>query len=86
MRVAAVRKKMSDKKSSWVMIAESGGYTRLPGEQTLYVSPPRTTLSLQSSNRHTPSQAYSLQSKSGVVHLTTRRVGSSWDVWRSKLG
>ena len=67
-------KDKSNKKSSWVMLADGGGYTPLPGEQSLYVSPPRTALSLQSSNRHPPSQAYSLQCKSGVVHLTNRRV------------
>jgi hypothetical protein len=56
------------------MLAESGGYTPLPGEQTLYQSPPRTTISIQSSSRHSPSQAYSQQCKSGVVYLTNRRV------------
>ncbi len=56
------------------MLAESGGYTPLPGEQTLYQSPPRTTLSVQSSAQNPPSQAYSQQCKSGVVYLTNRRV------------
>ncbi|KAF2020645.1 hypothetical protein BU24DRAFT_403738 [Aaosphaeria arxii CBS 175.79] len=69
-----MRKSKSNRKSSWVMLTESGGYTPLPGEQSLYVSPPRTTLSLQSSNRNPPSQAYSVQCKSGVVHLTNRRI------------
>ncbi|KAF2799276.1 hypothetical protein K505DRAFT_356756 [Melanomma pulvis-pyrius CBS 109.77] len=69
-----MRKHISNRKASWVMIAESGGYTPLPGEQTLYVSPPRTTLSLQSANRHPPSHAYSQQCKSGVVYLTNRRI------------
>jgi hypothetical protein len=70
----SIRKSVSDRKNSWVMIAETGGYTPLPGEQTLYTSPPRTTLSLQTANRHTPSQSYSQQCKSGVVYLTNRRV------------
>lgn len=56
------------------MLAESGGYTPLPGEQTLYQSPPRTTLSLQTSHRHPPSESYSQQCKSGVVYLTNRRM------------
>ncbi|KAF2116087.1 hypothetical protein BDV96DRAFT_480540, partial [Lophiotrema nucula] len=64
----------ANRKSSWVMLAEQGGYTPLPGEQTLYVSPPRTTLALQSSNRHPPAQSYSQQCKSGVVYLTNRRI------------
>jgi hypothetical protein len=67
-------KTKSNRKNSWVMLAESGGYTPLPGEQTLYQSPPRTTLSLQSSNRQSPGGAYSKQCKSGVVYLTNRRV------------
>ncbi|PVH99030.1 hypothetical protein DM02DRAFT_530052 [Periconia macrospinosa] len=72
-RAFSMPKNKSDKKNSWVMLAEGGGYTPLPGEQTLYQSPPRTTLSLQSSNRNPPSQAFSKQCKSGVVYLTNRR-------------
>lgn len=57
------------------MLADGGGgYTPLPGEQTLYQSPPRTTLSLQTSHRHPPSESYSQQCKSGVVYLTNRRM------------
>ncbi|KAI8935229.1 hypothetical protein NX059_007818 [Plenodomus lindquistii] len=59
---------------NWVMLAESGGYTPLPGEQTLYQSPPRTTLSLQTSHRNTPAESYSQQCKSGVIYLTNRRL------------
>lgn len=69
-----VKKSRTDRKRSWVMIAENGGYTPLPGEQTLYQSPQRTTLSLQTSHRLPPSEAYSQQCKSGVVYLTNRRV------------
>ncbi|KAF2264614.1 hypothetical protein CC78DRAFT_223357 [Lojkania enalia] len=56
------------------MLSEGASYTPLPGEQTLYQSPPRTTLSLQSADKHPPSQAYSQQCKSGVVYLTNRRI------------
>ncbi|KAK7179680.1 ww-domain ligand protein [Paraphaeosphaeria sporulosa] len=56
------------------MLAEGSGYTPLPGETTLYQSPPRTTLSLQSPSRNTPAEAYSLQCKSGVIYLTNRRI------------
>ncbi|KAL6712168.1 hypothetical protein ACN47E_000045 [Coniothyrium glycines] len=60
---------------NWVMLVEGGGgYTPLPGEQTLYQSPPRTTLSLQTSHRYAPSEAYSQQCKSGIVYLTNRRL------------
>ncbi|KAJ8115525.1 hypothetical protein OPT61_g2857 [Boeremia exigua] len=59
---------------NWVMIAENGGYTPLPGETTLYQSPQRTTLSLQTGHRLPPSETYSQQCKSGVVYLTNRRI------------
>lgn len=70
-----MKKNKTDRKRSWVMIAENGGYTPLPGEQTLYQSPQRTTLSLQTGSHKPPSEAYSQQCKSGVVYLTNRRVG-----------
>lgn len=70
------KKKPSNRKNSWVMLAETSGYTPLPGETTLYQSPPRTTLSLQSPSSNTPAEAYSLQCKSGVIYLTNRRVCS----------
>jgi hypothetical protein len=69
-----MNKTKSNRKSSWVMLADNGGYTPLPGEQTLYQSPPRTALSLQTSHRKPPSESYSQQCKSGVVFLTNRRV------------
>ncbi|KAL1591710.1 hypothetical protein SLS60_011709 [Paraconiothyrium brasiliense] len=68
------KKKLSNRKNSWVMLAEGSGYTPLPGETTLYQSPPRTTLSLQSSDKSHPAEAYSQQCKSGVIYLTNRRV------------
>lgn len=67
-------KKRTDRKRSWVMISENGGYTPLPGETTLYQSPQRTTLSLQTGHRLPPAEAYSQQCKNGVVYLTNRRV------------
>ncbi|KAF2866884.1 hypothetical protein BDV95DRAFT_631400 [Massariosphaeria phaeospora] len=74
MSLKSMRGRKANRKNSWVMLADEGGYTPLPGEQTLYVSPPRTTLSLQSKDRNPPSQAYSKQCKSGVVYLTNRRI------------
>lgn len=59
---------------SWVMLDSSTGFTPLPGEQRLYVSPPRTTLSLQSLNKYPGRQPYTIQSPSGAVYLTNRRV------------
>lgn len=69
-----LKKSRADRKRSWVMVSESGGYTPLPGETTLYQSPQRTTLSLQSSHGLPPAEAYSQQCKNGVVYLTNRRV------------
>ena len=59
---------------SWVMLSETEGFTPLPGEQRLYTSPPRTSLSLQSVNKFPGHEPYTIQSSSGCVHLTNRRV------------
>lgn len=56
------------------MLSESGGFTPLPGEKTLYTSPPRTTLSLQSLNKYPGKEPYIIQSSAGCVHLTNRRL------------
>ncbi|KAF2423073.1 hypothetical protein EJ08DRAFT_457947 [Tothia fuscella] len=62
------------RKCSWVMLSESEGFTPLPGEQRLYTSPPRTTLSLQSLNKYPGKQPYTVQSSAGSVFLTNRRI------------
>jgi hypothetical protein len=59
---------------SWVMLSEGEGFTPLPGEQRLYTSPPRTTLSLQTLNKFPGKQPYTIQSSAGCVYLTNRRV------------
>ncbi|OCL07561.1 thiolase [Glonium stellatum] len=59
---------------NWVMLSEGGGFTPLPGEKTLYTSPPRTTLSLQSLNKYPGKEPYIIQSSAGCVHLTNRRL------------
>jgi len=56
------------------MLDPSTGFTPLPGEQRLYISPPRTALSLQSLNKNPGTQPYSIQSSGGTVYLTNRRV------------
>lgn len=56
------------------MLDSATGFTPLPGEQRLYVSPPRTTLSLTSLNRFPGKQPYTIQSPAGSVYLTNRRV------------
>lgn len=56
------------------MLAGTGSYTPLPGEKTLYTSPPRTALCLQSLNKFPGMEPYIIQSSSGWVHLTNRRL------------
>ncbi|KAF2812306.1 ubiquinol-cytochrome c reductase complex 17 kd protein [Mytilinidion resinicola] len=56
------------------MLSEDGaGFTPLPGEKTLYTSPPRTALSLQSLNKN-GAETYSVNSGGGVVFLSNRRL------------
>ncbi|EON66806.1 hypothetical protein W97_06208 [Coniosporium apollinis CBS 100218] len=58
---------------SWVMLSEDG-FTPLPGESTLYKSPNRTTLSLQSLNKFPGKEPFSIYSGAGNVYLTNRRM------------
>ncbi|KAJ9635123.1 hypothetical protein H2199_008609 [Coniosporium tulheliwenetii] len=58
---------------SWVMLSEDG-FTPLPGESTLYKSPNRTTLSLQSLNKFPGKEPFSIYSGAGNVYLTNRRL------------
>ncbi|KAL2350182.1 hypothetical protein BJ546DRAFT_491371 [Cryomyces antarcticus] len=59
---------------NWVMLSDSEGFTPLPGEQKLYTSPPRTSLSLHTLNKFPGKEPFSVQSSTGCVHLTNRRI------------
>ncbi|KAK8174094.1 hypothetical protein IWX90DRAFT_428779 [Phyllosticta citrichinensis] len=59
---------------NWVMLAEPDGFALLPGEQRLWKSSPRTTLSLQSKNKFPGNEPFSLSSSAGTVYLTNQRV------------
>ncbi|TKA64288.1 hypothetical protein B0A55_10350 [Friedmanniomyces simplex] len=64
--------------SSWVMLSPSTKppFTPLPGEQTLFASPPRIGFSL-STPAHYPGkqqQPFSLAHSSGILYLTNRRI------------
>ncbi|KAF2842077.1 hypothetical protein M501DRAFT_998313 [Patellaria atrata CBS 101060] len=61
------------RKTSWVMLEENG-FVPLPGEQPIYTSPPRTSLSLHSLNKYPGKEPFSLQSSAGVIYLTNRRI------------
>lgn len=54
--------------------SKSGTFSPLPSETTLYTSPPRTSLSINSLNKYPGSQPYTLASASGTLCLTNRRV------------
>jgi len=57
------------------MLNDREGFVSLPGEQRLFTSPPRTSITLESLNK-SPSapQPFSLSCADGKVYLTTRRV------------
>ncbi|KAI9806128.1 MAG: hypothetical protein M1833_004535 [Piccolia ochrophora] len=59
---------------NWVMLHDTEGFVRLPGERTLYTSPPRTSLSLSTPNTYPGSQPFSASSSAGCVHLTNQRI------------
>ncbi|KAI9884170.1 MAG: ubiquinol--cytochrome-c reductase subunit 6 [Watsoniomyces obsoletus] len=59
---------------NWVMLSDTEGFVRLPGERILYSSPPRTTLALQSSNSPSGAPPVSLSSSSGHAFLTNQRI------------
>src|ERR1700760_2717329 len=61
---------------SWVMLSDDKrSFTPLVGEQQLYCSPPRTTLSVNTKyTSGTESDNFSVDSGAGVVFLTNRRV------------
>ncbi|KAF2754730.1 hypothetical protein EJ05DRAFT_131527 [Pseudovirgaria hyperparasitica] len=59
---------------NWVMLSDAQNFTPLPNEETLYKSPPRTTLSLQTLNKYPGREPFHVTSSSGTIHLTNRRV------------
>lgn len=56
------------------MLSDPDGFTLLDGEQRLWKSPPRTTMSLESAIKYPGKQPFALSASSGCVHLTNRRV------------
>jgi hypothetical protein len=73
-RRSSLLQRISAYTDSWVMRSDEGGFTPLPGEQRIYTSPPRTAFLLQTLDKTTGRDGYSLSSGAGVVHLTNRRV------------
>ncbi|KAL2215839.1 hypothetical protein M432DRAFT_624672 [Thermoascus aurantiacus ATCC 26904] len=60
--------------SSWVMLHEREGFVRLPNEQLIYTSPPRTSISLQPPSQYSGRVSFSIQSSAGIVYLTNQRI------------
>jgi len=70
----AQEKKLKPRKS-WVMTNPgSEGFIKLPNEQLLFTSPPRTSLQLSTINTFPGTQPYSAKSDGGVVYITNQRV------------
>ncbi|KAI9757797.1 MAG: hypothetical protein M1815_006100 [Lichina confinis] len=59
---------------NWVMLSDTEGFVRLPGERILYTSPPRTALSLQSPQASPGVQPLSISSNAGTAYLTNQRI------------
>jgi hypothetical protein len=63
------------KSKSWVMTTPgSEGFIKLPNEQILYTSPPRTSIQISTPNTYPAAQPYSAKSDSGIVYVTNQRV------------
>ena len=70
--ILAQEKKLKTK--SWVMTTPgSEGFIKLPNEQILYTSPPRTSIQLSTPNTYPAANPYSAKSDSGVVYVTNQR-------------
>lgn len=60
---------------SWVMTsANEAAFVKLPNERILYTSPPRTSLSLSSTNSFPGTQPWAVKSSDGTVYITNQRV------------
>ncbi|KAL2000413.1 hypothetical protein VTN02DRAFT_3097 [Thermoascus thermophilus] len=56
------------------MLHERDGFVRLPNEQLIYTSPPRTSLSLQPPSQYSSRASFSIQSSAGIIYLTNQRI------------
>jgi WW domain-binding protein 2 len=56
------------------MLHPRHGFVRLPAEEVVLQSPPRTSLSITASQSYPGNKPLSIQSSAGVVYLTNQRV------------
>ena len=59
---------------NWVMLDPSKGFVRLPGEEIIFKSPPKTSLSITTPRTYPANIPLALQSSAGNVYLTNQRV------------
>lgn len=65
--------------SSWVMLHDQDGFVRLPNEELIYTSPPRTSVSLTPPPGYNGGVSLSVQSSAGCIYLTNQRVSTHLD-------
>jgi len=71
--ILAAEKKL--KSRSWVMTTPGAeGFIKLPNEQILYTSPPRTSIQLSTPNTYPAANPYSAKCDSGTVYVTNQRI------------
>jgi len=56
------------------MLSENEDFVRLPNEDIIYTSPPRTSLSLKPPSSYSGKQSFSINSGGGYVYLTNQRI------------
>ncbi|PLB55056.1 hypothetical protein P170DRAFT_470481 [Aspergillus steynii IBT 23096] len=59
---------------NWVMLNDREGFVRLPNEQSIYTSPPRTSFSLQPLGSYKGKETLNIQSSAGHISVTNQRV------------
>ncbi|PYH93010.1 hypothetical protein BO71DRAFT_410539 [Aspergillus ellipticus CBS 707.79] len=59
---------------NWVMIHGQEGFFRLPNEELIIASPPRTSISLQPLGSNASRERFSIQSSAGQIYLTNQRI------------
>lgn len=63
------------------MLDPRKGFVRLPGEELVYQSPARTSLSITTSTGQAVDKPVSIQSTAGTAHITNQRVSLSKDLF-----
>lgn len=70
----ALMEKLLTQHHSWVMLDDGHNFVPLPREKILFTSPPRTTLSLETSNSYPGKEPLAISCSGGTAYLTNQRV------------